>query len=344
MATEEYWEGALMGGRWLAEHQNPDGSWIGLSAPREEAYYKSSWALMLTGHPAAAHRSLTYSRQALMDADGDFGPREYAWHRDVNHPYSNAYYVVGGMLAARYEVVAPAVRFLLSQQDPRRGGFYSRRTAGGGSCLTDSMSTSGAAVAMLAAGQLEAACRAADYLARLVELQPAPGERFYFTLECDGRLGTEFQDDAEAWRRVIDRRAARQCWYAAGLPFAFLVLLAEATGETRYRSLAEWYFDFQAGCVDPWIGPSSGKAGWGSAMMYRITGEKRYREVAFQVADMMQGKQLPAGNWTWATGVLGQAGDPAAAPAPNDFDLTSEYTLWLALIASNVAARDGGVA
>jgi hypothetical protein len=72
-----------------------------------------------------------------------------------------------------------------------RSESLSRRTAAGQTCLTDTMSTSGAAVGLLAAGELEAARRAADYLAYLVELQPAPGERFYFTLECDGRLGTE---------------------------------------------------------------------------------------------------------------------------------------------------------
>lgn len=338
MTAKQFWEHALRGSRWLVEHQNLDGSWIGLSDPKVDAFYKGSWALTLTGQPAAAHRSLNYAGQHFLTADGDFLPRGHPWHSEVHYLYANAYSIIGSMVAGRYEIAMPAARFLLGQQDPDHGGFYSRRTEPGQKNLSDTMSAGAAGVACLAAGQMDAARRVGDYLAHIVELQPAPDDRFFTTVEADGRLGTEIKDADEAWWRIIETRTENQCWYAVGLPFAFLIRLAEATGKARYRDLAQWYLNFQRRCVDPWDGGSSGKAGWGCAMLYRITGETRHRDIAFHVADNILAKQNADGSWVSSSEGYGQADQPALTNA--DLDVAAEYTLWLALIAANVLARD----
>jgi hypothetical protein len=122
------------------------------------------------------------------------------------------------------------------------------------------------------------------------------------------------------------------------LPFAFLIRLAEATGEARYRELAQWYFDFQLRCVDPWDGGSSGKAGWGCAMLYRITGETQYRDIAFHIAGRIVNRQDGDGGWSSLGQGYGQGGEVVLTNA--SFDVTAEFSLWLALIAANVAARD----
>jgi len=342
MTAEQLWKQALMGSRWLVERQNPDGSWIGLDEPKIDAFYKGSWPLLLTGQPVAAHRSLTYVRQHLMTADGDFLPRGHPWHTNVHYVYANVYFVIGSMAAGRYDVAMPAVRFLLSQQDLDHGGLYSRRVQAGQKEICDTMSAGAAGVALLAAGQIGAAQRVADFLSQIVRLQPAPDDRFYSTIDADGTLGTEFGDDEAFWR-VIETQVENQCWYALGLPFAFLVRMAEAADrgsdrEASYRELARWFFDFQLRCVGPWDGGSSGKAGWGCAMLYRITGETQYRDIALHVADMIVGKQGADGGWASSGGAYGEIHEQALTNA--DFDVTSEYTLWLALIAANLMARD----
>ena len=340
MTAEKFREYALMGSRWLAEHQNLDGSWIGLSDPKVDAFYKGSWALTMTGQLAAAHRSLNYARQHFLTADGDFLPRGHPWHSSVHYLYANAYFIIGSMAAGRYETAMPAVRFLLSQQDPDHGGFYSRRTEAGKKELSDTMSAGAAGVACLAAGRIDAARRVADHLAHIVDLQPAPDERFFTTIEADGALGTEMQSDDEAHWRIIETKTENQCWYAVGLPFAFLVRMTEATGAARYRDLAQWYFDFQLRCVDPWDGGSSGKAGWGCAMLYRITGETRYRDIAFHVANNIVSRQNADGSWV--SSAQGYGAGEQAALTNADLDVTAEFTLWLTLISSNVLARDEG--
>ena len=330
-------EHALRGSQWLLNHQNPDGSWIDLEDPKVDAFYKGGWALVATGHMGAAHRALNYAQKHFLTADGDFLPRGHRWHYEVHYLYANAYFVIGSMVTARYTIASPAVRFLLSQQDPDHGGFYSRRVEKGQRDLSDTMSAGAAGVACLAAGQVDAARRVADYLAHIVELQPAPSQRFFTTIEADGRLGIDVDEDEAGWR-IIETRTENQCWYAVGLPFAFLIQVAAATGESRYRDLAQWYFDFQLRCVDPWDGGSSGKAAWACAMLYRITGETRYRDIALHVAAKFIGMQNDAGGWV--SGAEGYGESAQVALTNSDFDASAEFTLWLALISSNILARD----
>ena len=339
MTALEYWKRALQGGKWLAQQQNADGSWKELSDPMVDAFYKGGWPLVLTGQTAAAHRLLTYARDQFMTGDGDFLPRHHPWHTNVHYLYPNAYLIVGGMMAARYDVAMPAVEFMLSQQDGEHGGFYTRRTEPGERQMCDTMSTGAAGMALLAGGQLEAARRAAAFFARMIELQPDPGARFYATVEASGSLGTEMQDDTEPFWRIVDTQIENQCWYAVGLPFAFLIRLAEATGEAQHRELAQWFFDFQERCVDPWDGGSSGKAGWGCAMLYRITGEKKYKEIALHVAGNIAGQQDDDGSWILRAGGYSEGDERTLANAA--FDVTSEFTLWLAVISANIMARDG---
>ncbi len=338
MKASSLWEHALKGSQWLLDHQNPDGSWKGLDDPMVDAYYKGSWALTATGQLPAAQRSLSYAQSHFMTADGDFLPRENPWHTSVHYLYANAYFIIGSIITARYEIARPAVAFMLTQQDRDHGGFYTRRVQAGQKELADTMSAGAAGVACLAAGEMDAARRVADFLGHIVELQPAPEERFYTTIEAGGRLGTEMQAEDEVFWRIIDTKIKDQCWYAVGLPFAFLIQMAEATGEARYRELAQWYFAFQEKCVNPWGGGSSGKAGWACAMLYRITGDQHYRDIASIVADMIVSKQDPNGNWI--SSGQGYAAGEEPELTNSGFDLNAEYTLWLALISSNILARD----
>jgi len=230
----------LQGSRWIVEHQRPDGSWIGLDDPHIDSYYKGSWPLSLTGQAATANRQLSYVHRHFLQPDGDFLPRGDAYHIDVMYLYSNPYFILGSLAAGRLDVTQPAVRFLLTQQSPQHGGFYARRVVAGQREVSDTVCTSAGGLAALAAGRLDAAQRAADSLAKVMAMQPAPAERFFTTLDADGRLIT----DDQARYRLIDARTAGQMWFAVGLPFAFAIKMWEATGEPRHRDLAQMYLEF----------------------------------------------------------------------------------------------------
>jgi hypothetical protein len=138
---------------------------------------------------------------------------------------------------------------------------------------------------------------------------------------------------------VVQVGEQKQRWFAAGLPFAFALLLRQATGEARFSRLAEGLFALQSRGADPWDVPSSGKAGWACSMLYRETGERRYRHIALPVAQQIMGYQVAAGHF-----LLGLT--PAAVTKPATFapfvdDVTAEFVLWLTLIANNALSREG---
>jgi hypothetical protein len=324
------------GVEWLLDQQTAAGNWRQLETEVYDAYYKGSWALASAGRLDAAHRLLTHVRRTFLAPDGDLEPRLSPLHTVVARHYCSAYAVLGAQKLDRYEIAAPAMRFLLSQQDPNHGGFYSIKAGPGEQPRSDSMSTSMAGVACLAAGQTVAAVRAGDCLLRMVEMQPAPDVQFYTSLDAQGALITDFAPDVTEWR-VVRFAEPKQRWFAVGLPFAFAVLLSAATGETRFSRLAGELFALQSRGAEPWDVPSSGKAGWACSMLYRDTGEQRYREIALRVARQIMGYQTPAGYF-----LLGPAGPSEPATfAPFVYDVTAEFALWLTLIANNVLVGDG---
>ncbi len=339
MEAKQCWERALAGSTWLLQHQRADGSWEGLTNAQLSAFYKGSWAFATTGQPASAHRLLTYVRERFMTSTGDFVPRMNVVHQAAHYLYINAYLVIGSMAVGRYEVAVPAMHFLTAQQDAHSGGFFSAQTLPNIPSTTDTISTAAGGLACLATGHIQAACRAGEYLALLLEQQHPVSSYFYTALMPDGSLARVASESELRWWRVIDLHAPDQCWYALGLPFAFLVLLYQATDQMRYRSAAEAYCALLERCVNPWEGPSSGKAAWGCAMLYHITGETRYRAIALKVARYIADHQETDGHWVMAK-MKGTSGQAAAALDNADFDVTAEYTLWLGLIATHVLARD----
>ena len=227
---------AARGVAWLLDQQTAAGSWRQLEAEVFDAYYKGGWALAVSGQPAAAHRLLTHVQRAFLTAEGDFEPRAALLHTDIARLYASSYVVLAAQKLDRYEIAAPAVRYLLSQQDPDHGGFYSGKTPAGGKRRSDSMSTAMSGVALLAAGQTERAALAGDCLLRMVDMQPA-AERFFTTLDETGRLEVDFPPEAAVWR-VVEAGQTGQRWFAVGLPFAFAVLLH--AGDRRAAVRSNW--------------------------------------------------------------------------------------------------------
>lgn len=335
-------ESAKRGAAWLSAQQGPNGAWKTVPDAPVDAYYKVGAALSLMGEATAAERLFDYVKGHLLQADGDFLPRGNPWHTDVHYQYANGWFVIGAQKQGRYDIAMPALRFLLSQQDPDHGGFYSLKAPAGEKTRSDTMSTGISGVACLATGQMAAAKRVADHFEQMIELQPAPEDRFYMTVEADGHLGTAFPEDETFWR-VINTKQKDQCMYAVGLPFTFLILLHQATGEEHYAELAQWYLDFQLRCVNPWDKTGMGKGAWGCSILYRLTGEQRYRDIALHVARIFLGRKSPAG-WFVRGGqpAYGQTGpdDQQRAFIAGDFDGNAEMTVWLGLIGSNLLARD----
>ena len=320
---------------WLAARQAGDGRWTVLGERSIESQYKVPLAFSIVGDLAAAERSLSRIRKDYISRDGDLKHRIDEWHVDVHYPYTNSWVLWGASRTSRVDVTTPVLRGLKRLQDRDSGGFLSAGIKGASwtGRRTDTMSSGIAGIALLAAGASSKARRVSEWLDDLLSQQPEPSRRLYTSIE-NGRLVTSFNEDEAFWR-VIDANEPDQCWYAAGLPLAFSVLMWQATRRRVHADRAERILRFLEGCVNPWSGPSSGKAGWAASMLYRATGEARYEAIAREVAATVSGSQLPSGMFAW--GAEPGAADPAE-PTMDDIDITAEYIVWLSLIGANLEA------
>ena len=86
---------------------------------------------------------------------------------------------------------------------------------------------------------------------------------------------------------------------------------------------------------ESYLALTSAKVGWGSATMYRCTGEKKYRDVAVQVADMLVDTQTDAGVWLRRP----QFSSIEEQPVPASLDTTMERCNWLFEIVKGLQRR-----
>ena len=64
----------------------------------------------------------------------------------------------------------------------------------------------------------------------------------------------------------------------------------------------------------------SGKVGWAASVLYTLTGEDKYREMAVRVGDVLVDAQSGRGSWDW------KGEDGTSAP---DNEITAEMVVWL---------------
>ena len=240
---------AAHGLAWLLDQQTAAGSWRQLEIEVFDAYYKGGWALAVSGQPAAAHRLLAHVQRAFLTAEGDFEPRAALLHTDVARLYASSYVILAAQKLDRYEIAAPAVplsaeptgsrprRLLLRQDAGRREaplGFHVDGDVRRRVCWPPGRRSERPWPATACCGWSR--CNRRCSQRRGVSSPPWTQA---------GRLQVDFPPEAAVWR-VVEAGQTGQRWFAVGLPFAFAVLLHQATGEPRFKHLADELFAFQS--------------------------------------------------------------------------------------------------
>jgi len=313
-ATDRFRASRDRGCAFLLSRLRPDGG-IGDPARGVADYYKAVLALQVGGASAAAGRLSDWIRRHGVTADGDFGPRppEAAGYY---HLYYNAWVVLGAARQGHFDLARRGAEFLLRRRDPESGGFYSSVHERDAETLQDLWVVAGAGLAMLYAGELDAARGVGRWLARLMELQPNFPAELYTVWSPAGGLRTGF-DPADALRFVVRADAASdQYFFQPGIAAGFLAELFKATGEDRWLDLARQYLrqgevasDFLLRLL------RAGKVGWAASVLYTLTGEARYRDLAARIGDNLIALQDARGAW--------------GGSSPNVIDATAERVVWL---------------
>jgi hypothetical protein len=313
---------------YLLAHQRDDGA---VGEPERAGlgpYYKTLWAFAAAGETEAANRLASWLAANVMTQEGDFaGPMRGTMH-DSNWAYPNAWMICGAQKIGRFDVASPGMRFLLTLQHAETGGFRMQRDRD--DAIQDVLNASQAGNACLLTGNIDAARRVAAFLRMMWDAQPHADRELFFVYKPGVGLRTEFPEERQRLHSIrID--APRQAYFNMGIAAAFLVRLAQATGEREHVDLAKHYLEIGFNVLDEMYETAQvGKVGWGAALVYGATGDDRYLALAERVGEAMLAQQTDTGGWDNTGGYVNDA---------VRIEVTAEFAVLLDEMVGALASR-----
>ena len=308
------------GSAYLLKRQHPDGSF---GDPRNGLadYYKVPCAFLACGESNAANRLCNWIRKNGMTPDGDFGPRPKEAN-DYAYTYYNSWVIIGAHRLGQYDLSQSGMDFLMDFWDPESGGFYSSPTERDAETMQDLWVVSGCGRAALVTGRTDVARGVGQWMRNLMAAQPNYPQQMYTVYSRAAGLHTS-PDPDDDFRYVLNSDATRdQTFFHPGIAGGFLARLYQAVGEQEWLDLAKEYMRFAEGANDYLFRLlRAGKVAWAASVLYTLTGEQKYGEMAVRIGDNLIAAQSQQGCWDWA--VEGQE-----EPAPNN-DITAEMVVWL---------------
>ncbi len=327
-----YQEAVAKGRRWLLSRLQPGGL-FDVQSLNLRCYLRSPLALLMAGAPGAAYPLLDTIRNRYLCPDGDFrtSPEvKYASDRfNLNgernfYLYGNGWATLSAHLNGRFDISFRGADYMLRYQDPWTGWFLScRDSSTHPDARQDVASTASCCYALLFCGRISQAARAADFLLRLIELQPEEGCFYLSVTRRDGVINQFSQEDRFFY--VVDGRQPKQAYWMLGYASAILAKVYLASRENRYLEGAVRYFDFLTAC-QPDVTSFFGfwKMAWAAALLGSILQEDKYTHCATDLLDRIASAQKEEGYWAWSR-------ELGIGPEQDDWlvDLSSEMMLWL---------------
>ena len=307
------------GGAYLFEQLHQDGSFGDIEKGVVE-YYKVPAALMVCGMSGAANQLLSWVRNNGFMENGDFGPRPPDAIKNYYYTYYNSWVVKSAHRLGQFDLSQRGMEFILDFWDSTSGGFYSSRDERGPQTEQDLWVVSGSGWCALYTGRMDVARGVGAWMKRLMNDQPNYPEEMWTVFSRARGLITEVLHDDE-FRYQLSRDESRdQSFYHPGIAAGFLSRLYMATGEQEWLDLARDYMRFCDGVGDYHFRLlRAGKVGWAAAMLYTLTGEQNYRDIAIRVGDNLIDAQTELGYWE-------STNDDIVCP---NNDATAELVVWL---------------
>ena len=236
---------------------------------------------MVCGMSGAAGRLLNWVRRNGFTPDGDFGPRPADELDSYYYTYHNAWVIKGAHRLGQFDLAQRGMDFLMRFHDPESGGFYSSPSERDASTEQDLWVVSGSGWCAIYTGRLDVARGLGTWMKGMMDDQPNYPEEMWTVYSRESGLITEVRD-GDDFRYVLTRDESRdQSFFHPGIAAGFLSRLYMATGEEEWLDLARRYMLF---C--DYVGDyhfrllRAGKVGWAASMMYTLTGETKYGDMA----------------------------------------------------------------
>ena len=326
---EQYRHSALRAVTWLKNHLNKEGSYQ-LSPQDLACYYKSPYLFFLSGHGQESHRVLDFISRVFMQPNGDFSTSPEM--KSENNAfieywsYMNGWIAIAAQKMGRFEVAYPAFHYLQSFYHPVHGGFTTQQAYGLGDNTVDIFTTAHLGLVSLYFGDLTKPSAAGNLLHRFLGLQPNLEKEFLLRINKNGALISSFHRDHGLFY-TVSFTEPNQTYFMLGYPIAFLGKLYDATGNEIFLQTAKECLDQLVACTGNLrTFHLSHKVAWGSAIIARITKERRYMEFTQNIVEHLLSIQDQNGGWL------------QDQPTHMRFDQTAEIAIWLIEIANELSA------
>ncbi len=303
------------GGEYLLQQLHDDGS-FGDGTVGD--YYKVPAAFQVCGETNAANRLCNWIRQNGIAKNGDFGPRT-DYSSGYPHAYFNIWVIMGAQRLGQFDLAQRGMDFLMDFYDDESGGFYSSLTERTPTTKQDLWVVSGCGQAALYTGRLDVAQGVGRWMQRMMDEQPNYPEVMYTVSTPDGGLVTDVDPDDPIRYVLVNATEGDQFFFHPGIAGAFLARLYQSTGETRWLDLAKQYILFAETATDNlyWL-LRAGKVMWASSILWTLTRDTKYRDMAIKVGNNVVAQQHADGWWA----AVGEEGTPSN-------DATAEMVVWL---------------
>lgn len=266
--------------------------------------HKVSWGLYEAGRITEVVRILEWLDANAKQSPGEYYfPNEQWYEKDMQRVYRATTFGKVAEYLHHPAIANDAVRARIKEYQHESGGVANCIDEGFPEAL-EPLNTTFFGQWALAAGLLDEAKKAGDWVAEMVELnepylaQDVP--TLYYTRKCDsGELVTDVPPDGRM-NTLIDTQTVKQPSWVTGTSMALLADLYAVTENERYLSTALQLAEFEEKCDHGLLfWPSKCKVGWGAAQLYRITADPEHRKIAANVARVtFMGGQRPDGSWS----------------------------------------------
>lgn len=315
---------------WLLSRLHADGG-FGPDAVDMTCYHKAAYLFGLAGETAAANRILTLVKQRYLQADGDFliapGRKvDRVNYNELTWGYSNGWFALAAHRAGRFDISMPAYAYLQRLRHAATGGYTSTAPHQAGHPVIELLATAHVGTLDLYLGNIDRAVAAADLVRKFDTMQSDRSAGMYLRMDGDGAFIRGYPA-AEAPYYFLDATTPGQFYFVPGYAAAFLCQVSQVTGRQEYLDTARAYVEYAAGTHGVYATHFSHKLAWGASLLYRVTGESRYRDIALRIAGFMADLQGVDGAWF---------GDQ---PLHVSLDQTAECAIWLRTIPAELGAR-----
>lgn len=299
--TQLWLRAAARGAAWFAGQRGQDGR---LPAGLHDlgSYYKWPLALISLGRTDEAADVLRIVLHDFATADGDLRSTDEksadAIYGRIADSYTNTWPIAAARILGQEEEGLRGLDCLRRRHVATTGGYLTGLPGQYEDARQDIVTIAGCGNALLAWGFIEEAAGAGECLLRILASQPEQDAPFDLYIDGDGQLLSGDLGIEERLSR-IDPGQAGQAYVYWGMASVFLARLTAVSGDERFLQGARGYFARHDACDEAHVLDGIGccKTGWAASVLYRLTGERVYRDWVHAVAGQLVSAQFADGTW-----------------------------------------------